>query len=1159
MYSNFMKKMKSYLLYYVSFLFFLLSIAGCGATLDKGKNIASRRAVYQSGSADYNRTGHLVVDGIFTVNSQLGHRFKDQHGDSPSAEAPECAFDGKTSTKWLTFHNSAWLQIRFAEDKSFKVGSYSITSGNDSPERDPKEWTLEASNDGENFVLLDRREDEVFNQRRETKNFRISDPGTYKYYRLNVIKNQGDSRIQLSELNLIGEDGNTVIEQFSKHSTLDSRWLSPSDKNEWIYVDFGTKSSVEEVKLYWFDEYWAKEYDIQLSDDAKDWQTVYSQTSGKGGTESISLSGKKARYLRLFCKSANSEAFSLVEMEVFGSNTQSYKLDPLPAPLADGTQYLRGGNWRLQRTSEVSASEGAVISKLGFEVKNWLPAKVPGTVLMSYMAAGALPDPDYSDQQLMISDSYFQSDFWYRTEFNIPSSQKGKSVWLNMDAINWKAEVFLNGSYLGRIDGAFIRGLFNITDVANYGGDNCLAVLIYQNDNPGVVSVQTLESPGGNGGILGADNPTIHASIGWDWVPTIRGRNIGIYNDVYISYSGDVQMHNPWIITDLDVENKDFSKANLTVKTELTNSTAKAREVSVKGLIQPGNIPFESPKFTIHPNETREVVVSELIIDKPRLWWPVTYGEPFLYNANLEVYVDSHLSDTKNFDFGIRKYTYDTDNPMTVYCNGARIVCRGGNWGMDDSNLAATEEDYDIKVRLHAEAHLTMIRNWVGMTGNEAFYRACDKYGVLIWDDFWLANPGDGPNPNDNEMFLTNARDKVKRNRHHAAIALYCGRNEGDPPRSLNDALNDITIELDGTRYYIPHSASRNVSGWGPYSVQDSEWYFKNTGRTLHSERGMPNVPALESIKRFLPEEHQWPINPVWGLHDFTMGGAQGGRSFISKMRRYGEYNDLESFVRFAQMVNYEGHKSLFEAIYTNRANGMLMWMSQSAWPSMVWQTYDYYYDTNGGYFGIKKANQPVNAIYNFATHDIVLANTTATDRNNLQVTLNVYDVKGKNIHQESFRKSMAADASLVLTKLDMSRFNGVIFVKTSVCDETGMEIADNFTWTNATEKYNYSSLSEIPAANLSVTKKEETGHGDENAYSLLVRNEGDTPALMVRIKILSKKTNDLILPVYYSDNYFSLMPGESKTISLSFNKKLQDGSLEFYVEGWNQKTELIK
>ena len=242
-----------------------------------------------------------------------------------------------------------------------------------------------------------------------------------------------------------------------------------------------------------------------------------------------------------------------------------------------------------------------------------------------------------------------------------------------------------------------------------------------------------------------------------------------------------------------------------------------------------------------------------------------------MYSLDLSFEIGGVVSDSKKVSFGIREMSYDTTNSiLTIKVNGKRIFCRGGNWGMDESMLRLDKEGYEIRVRLHKEENFTMIRNWVGMTGDEEFYNACDKYGVLIWDDFWLANPADGPNPNDSTMFMNNARDKIKRVRNHPSLALYCARNEGDPPSPLSTDLPNVINQLDGTRYYIPHSASGLVSGYGPYGPKNPKWYFQNRyGPKIHSELGMPNVPTVESMKAMMPANKLWPINDMWGMHDY--------------------------------------------------------------------------------------------------------------------------------------------------------------------------------------------------------------------------------------------------------------------------------------------------
>ncbi len=1124
------------------------------------RNIAYRRAVYQSSAFDFNQTGHLVTDGLVSNMDLLVSELGDQYGDSPSNESPKCAFDGNHNTKWLTFHGAAWLQYVFPEGEEHTVKTYAITSANDADNRDPKDWVLQGSNDGKIFVELDTRKGQDFTSRYQTKTFTVTTPGSYRYYRLNITANNGDigtdgntnARIQLAEFDLLDDTGATLIRS-ENDNDFKSIWQSKTNQNEWVYVDFGDVSRFNNVVLKWNKTGYATHYDIQTSNDAEYWDTVYYTAKGKGGIEEITFTEITAQYLRVYCRETEAPMFALSELEVYGTNSVTYSVGEMPAE-QNGRQVLTGGNWTIQRGDEVRATGEQLASE--YDDSAWLPATVPGTALMSYLNAGAIADPNIADQQLLISDSYFTTNYWYRNHFVIPENKKGQRVWLNFDAINWKADVFFNGQNIGNIEGAFIRGKFDVTDLVNFGEENYLAVYIQMNDTPGDVTLQNINDAGKNGGVLGADNPTIHASIGWDWVPTIRGRNVGIYEDVFLSYSQDVTMRDSWAIVDLDVENKDFSKATVKLNTILSNPSDKAVTTTVKGVINPGSIAVESDAITLNAGETKEITVDTVTIQNPELWWPNTYGEQFLYNASLVTYVGEVASDKEEFKFGVREFTYDTEQPMKIYCNGVRVVCRGGNWGMDDSNLAATPKDYDIKVRMHAEANLTMIRNWVGMTNHKAFYEACDKYGILIWDDFWLANPGDGPNPDDEAMFMENVRDKITRNRHHAAIALYCGRNEGMPPATLDTQFAAETARLDGTRHYIPHSASGTVSGFGPYSVQNPKWYFSNTGNTLHSERGLPNIPSYESMMTMLTEEYAWPINDVWGIHDFTGGSAQGGNAFQNAMKKYRNYNSLREFVDTAQMVNYENHKAMFEAMYTNGSQGILMWMSQSAWPSMVWQTYDYYYDTNAGYFGIKKANQPANLILNQNTNELWLTNTTSKEQK-LTYTLTIFDVTGKQIHTSSTTETMGVDEQKMWKALPAG--SGIQFIRTTVKDTAGKELADNFTWINRTNAQEYGELAKLKAVDITATEPVFTEENGVVTGKVTLTNESDTPALTIRLKTLNGQ-GERVLPVYYDDNYISLMPGESRTISFEFERDyLPEGDPTMAVEGWNVNSAIIR
>jgi len=977
-------------------------------------------------------------------------------------------------------------------------------------------------------------------------------------------------------------------------------WQSSAAGTQYVYIDLGGPSTFNNVKLYWTSTNYATSFQIQVSDDAKDWsKVVYSTTTGAGGNpQDILFDEVTARYVRLYCTAVNTGSFyRLTEFEVYGTNDVTVTPTPMPAPEADGRQLLRGGNWKLQRASEVSAT-GAQLSA-AYDDSNWIVATVPGTVLTSYLNNGSIPDPNYADWQFQISDSFFTADFWYRNSFTIPAEKAGQTIWLNFNNINWKADVYFNGQNVGRIEGAFIRGKFDVTSLVNYGGTNYLAVYIYKNDNPGTIDPHTESRAGTNGGILGADSPTIHASIGWDWVPTIRGRNIGIFGEVFLSYSGTAQLADPWIVTNLDgVDNStaynaaiDLTKAHLTFKTDVTNSTGSPiTNAVVKGVIEPGHIEYQQTVPNIPANGSAAVTITLPDIINPQLWWPNRYGDQFLYTNTSTVEVGGVVSDTKTFKFGIRelRFTSSGNAVFSIYVNGARIYCLGGNWGMDESMLRMDAEWYDISVRLHKEAGFTMIRNWVGHVGNEAFWDACDKYGILIYDEFWLANPSDGRNPNDNAMFLLNAIDKVKMSRRHVSVALYCGRNEGQPPggtsntgtgtsstppSNLNGALRDTVNNYDGTRKYFADSQRTTegvaISGGGPWQLSTGNnggpvYYFNgNSGNAFHTERGMPNVPSLESIKKMMPEENLWPVpSLMWGLHDFTTGSAQNGNNFISNMNLYGSTavanTNINEFVRRAQMVNYECHKALFEAPQVNRSQALIMWMSQSAWPSMVWHAADYYFDTNAGYFGIKAAAQPVNALYDQYNKRIVITNNSGKQYYGLTLYVDRYNLNGTKLAEiPPYRFDFAPDQVIsnpinktpVVAPADSS--TAVNFIVTRVTDSLGNEVSRNFYWVTTSTTRNFNELQTLPTVTL-YTSYDIEHNGTTNLVKMRILNFMNTPALLIRVKALTA-SGEQILPAYFSDNYFSLMPGEVRDITIEYDDKhLGDGEPQFAVEGWN-------
>jgi len=1155
------------------------------------RDIALLRAAYHSTSLNYDNTGHLVTNGFDGRDTSNDPIITDQWGESSVTEGPVFAFDNNRMTNYASAQNrtTAWVQYQFPKGEAKAVYSYTIINGQGNHARDPRSWELMGSNDGLNFDVLHTVTGYTFPTTNQswggsnwsnnangvavTNTIPAANVAAYKIYRLNVSAINGgtgtNARVVLSHLNLQDINGDSLIQC----DYFPNRWISATVNttqnnnatlNEYIYIDLGAVSDFNEVRLAWGAANYARVYEIQVSDDAKTWRTVATKSDGQGMDEAITFNMTTARYVRALFKQTSGTNFTLYKFEVIGSNELAPEPKPLPQPLADGRQFLSGGNWKLQRATAVNAT-GEQLATEAYDDSNWVPATVPGTILAAYLKNGAIPDPRYGNYQLQISDKFFTADYWYRDSFVIPSAKAGQKVWLNFDAINWKSNIFFNGQKIGRIEGAFIRGKFDVTDLVKFGEENYVAVFIQRNDNPGVVEVNTASSAGSNGGILGRDNPTIHASMGWDWIPVIRGRNTGIYKDVFLSYSGNVQLKDPWIETHLTLP--DTSKANLTYRTEVTNSTNAAVTATVKGRLMPSGEVFEK-SVVIDPNGTSSVEIPFTVND-PILWWPNRYGDQYLYKAETWVELGGAQSDFKSFNVGIREMTYSTTRPWTVYVNGVRIICQGGCWGMDDSLLLCnTQEEYDLKVRLMKEANFTLFRNWVGQTYGDMMYEACDKYGILVLDEFWLANPWDGPNPDNQAMFFANVEDRIRRSRSHPSLMAYCGRNEGDPPAALDAGMAQRTQALDGSRYYAPRSNAGLLGGpigtghyedGGPYNAVGPNWYFQHALSNFQCERGMPSVPNIESVRRMMPEELLWPNNSQgWFLHDFT-GTAANVSTYRTQVNLYGSNTTLESFVQKSQFVNYEGLKAIYEGAAYANSRGMALWMGQSAWPSMIWQTYDYFYDTNGGYYGIKKGCQPVCAVYDPYRGGMFVTNNSGKAYENMRIEVLTYDLNGRlaNTQTAVFNLSQEVNATPIVYSPGTATTD-IKFIRSKLFDKDGNQVGDNFCWMSTAASRNFSAFDTLPNVELDAYCEVLAKQGSTNFIRATVTNYSNSPALMIRLKMVKETSGELVLPTFYEDNYFSLMPGESTTVLVEYDDKYLGGeNADLYIEGF--KSELKK
>jgi len=894
-------------------------------------------------------------------------------------------------------------------------------------------------------------------------------------------------------------------------------------------------------------------------------------------------------------------------------------------PIND-TDFLLEKGWELAESEKVTASVQSIFDP-AYNTGEWYNAVVPGTVLTTLVKQGIYPDPYWGLNNLSIPDNLCRKDWWYRLAFDLPQEHADKRVFLRLNGINYKAEIWFNYRLLGRMEGAFSRGEFDVTEALRKDKKNVVAVRILPPHNPGIPQEQNGESHGGNGGVLCLDGPTFISSEGWDWMPGIRDRNIGIWQDVILSFRRDVTLSDPQLITDLPLP--DTSSAKITVKFDLTNSSDEPREASVKIQLEQITV---NKIIKLNARETKKVMLDpeeypQLNLPRPRLWWPNGYGNPELYRMNMTVLVNDRLSDEKTVRFGIRELEYELSlnnkkneiqrfnfNPLRAYhmglpvidnlnkveaepgifvpslsenateegfdmaeetktapylvvkVNGRRIYCKGGNWGMDDAMKRVSRERMEPYIRLHKEQGFTMIRNWTAESTEEVFYELCDEYGMLVFNDFGLSTENFNLLPSDYDLFLRNVNEIVVRFRNHPSIALWCPQNEGFPPAYLEKGISSIIAANDGTRHYIGNSRTLNSIKSGPWQYTLPVNYYK-MAKGFASEVGTPSVPTAESMRKMMAEEDLWPIGDVWYYHDW-LKGKWGTESLIQSYEdginnQFGSSADADEFCKKAQLINYESYRTIFEGWNSrlfNSTTGVLLWMSHPAWPSLVWQTYSWDYETPGAYFGAKKACEPVHIQYNMLTNEIEVINTSLINYKGLTAIAGIYDLQGKKYREVKEKTSSSSNEAIRVMSLPVNNLQlpSCYFIRLELKDSKGKMISQNFYWMSSSpEKRDFKSLNELPIT--SVEGKVKASYKDGSYHgSVVLTNNSNKTAFALKLNVRNASTGEAILPAYFEAGYFTLFPGETETVKFDFPLASSEEKWKISVEGYNVRLQEI-
>lgn len=380
-------------------------------------------------------------------------------------------------------------------------------------------------------------------------------------------------------------------------------------------------------------------------------------------------------------------------------------------------------------------------------------------------------------------------------------------------------------------------------------------------------------------------------------------------------------------------------------------------------------------------------------------------------------------------------------------------------------------------------------------------------------------------------MFLANARDYVSRIRSHASIGLYCGRNEWFPPAPLQTGIQQILGELHGDIPYIGSSADGPVSGHGPYHALPTAEYFGIADTKLHSEIGAPAIPPIESVRAMMPEHAIWPQGLDWGLHDFTLIGAQGGEAFRTLVEdAYGGATNGEDWIKLGEIVSYEAYRAMFEAQSVHRM-GVLLWMSHPCWPSFVWQTYDFYFAPTAAYFASKKGAEPLHIQWNSSADTVEVVNYSAGNVSGLTALVEVLDAGGKVLARKSVTVAPCAEDSTT-TVMPMQYPAGLSrlhFLRLTLSE--GAKVRSTNFYLRGVEQGDYTGLRALGNATVA-TATQAARHGDGWLMTTSLKNTSTVPALFVRLEAVRERSKDRILPAIHEDGYFALMPGESRTLT---------------------------
>jgi exo-1,4-beta-D-glucosaminidase len=857
--------------------------------------------------------------------------------------------------------------------------------------------------------------------------------------------------------------------------------------------------------------------------------------------------------------------------------------------------------------------DDSAVSQPSFDDSKWYPIqRMPATVLQVLEDNGVYKDLYYG-MNLTTAGDLWKQDWWYRTTFTAPADQQVYS--LIFKGINYRADIWLNGMKVAdnsQAVGMYNQLEFDVTTEVKPGTANVLAVkvtpergLLTENgilvgDHPVELADSWLDWI--NWKYIGYH----HAAKGIN-IPFVPDRNAGVWKRVFLSSTGPVTVRNSYVATDLPLPA--LSPATLTVYCDLSNHTGKPVSGILHGEIsRPGRPTIVLEKqASLLADETKEAAftsaeVAQLTVSNPDLWWPYQWGKPNLYHLKLDFKTDSKISDSQEIDFGIRKIVPRRDNDNSfpqigtgggnfyLEINGRDYLIRGAAYTPDLLFRSDPERDA-AHIRYIKDLGLNLVR-WELKIADDSMIERADREGIAVmlgwmccmqWEhwDLWSAE--------DQWIARQSLRSRLRELRAHPSVILWANGSDSLPPDPILNDYHQIERELHWQNAIVDTVAERNrfwsgIHMRGPYVWRPPYYWFSDKygpARGSSAEEGdNETIPPLDSLRRYIPADKLWPPNDYWFFH---AGGNEGGNSTLANItraldHRYGPSKNVEEFTKKAQLAYYEDVRAQYETYATHWSNRkMLMhWMMNSPWPSSFGHLYDYYFKQGGGYFGAKKAMRSRTVVWDYyATGDrttgrVYAVNLTSEPLNG-KVSISFYNLDGSRKYTNEAAINVPSNSSVAA--MSVPRIPGLTpayFVRCQLSTADGRVAAENVYWesttdddlgapanddqftTNLSQWADLTSLATMPAVDIKM-QNSVAPQRDNEALSTTLTNNSNHIAFFIRVEVTRGLDGDEVLPITYDDNYLTLFPHESRTITANVAASdLGSTSPAVRVEGYN-------